>query len=66
MVNQLPSGTLLHSWKITMFNGKIHYQMVIFRYVSHYQRVNPIKSHKTTIFLWFSYGFPMKCVIFNG
>ena len=23
------------------------------------QRVNPIKSHKTIIFLWFSYGFPM-------
>ena len=24
-----------------------------------YQRVYPIKSHKTTIFLWFSYGLPM-------
>ena len=24
-----------------------------------YQRVDPIKSHETTIFLWFSYGFPM-------
>ena len=24
-----------------------------------HQRVNPIKSHKTTIFPWFSYGFPM-------
>ena len=24
-----------------------------------YQRVHPIKSHWTTIFLWFSYGFPM-------
>ena len=24
-----------------------------------YQRVNPIKSHWITIFLWFSYGFPM-------
>ena len=23
------------------------------------QRVNPIKSHQTIIFLWFSYGFPM-------
>ena len=23
-----------------------------------YQKANPIKSHKTTIFLWFSYGFP--------
>ena len=30
-------------------------------YLSHYQRVNPTKPpfnhHKTTIFLWFSYGF---------
>ena len=24
---------------------------------SNYQRVNPIKSHETTSFLWFSYGF---------
>ena len=24
-----------------------------------YQSVNPIKSHETTIFLWFSYGSPM-------
>ena len=29
------------------------------RNVSHNQRVNPIKSHKTIIFIWFSYGFPM-------
>ena len=48
--------------------------MVIFLWFSYgfpivlfnYQRVNPIKSHETTIkppffngFLWFSYGFPM-------
>ena len=38
--------------------------MVIFHiYVSHYQMVNPIKIpskfHSTTIFLWFSLGFPM-------
>ena len=25
----------------------------------HYQRVNLIKSNETTIFPWFSYGFPM-------
>ena len=25
----------------------------------HYQRVTPIKSHETSIFLWFSYGFPV-------
>ena len=24
-----------------------------------YIPLNPIKSHETTIFLWFSYGFPM-------
>ena len=30
--------------------------------VSHYQRVYPIKSHSTTIFLWFSYGFPSQTV----
>ena len=29
-----------------------------FGYVSHNQMVNPIKSRSTTIFLWFSYGFP--------
>ena len=28
-------------------------------YVSHYQRVYPIKSHETTIFLWFSHVFSM-------
>ena len=27
-------------------------------YGSHNQRVYPIKSHETIIFLWFSYGFP--------
>ena len=32
--------------------------MVIFNsYVTNDQRVNPIKSHKTTIFPWFSHGF---------
>ena len=29
-----------------------------------YQEVNPIKSYKTTIFPWFSYGFPMVFQIF--
>ena len=34
--------------------------MLIFHsYVAVYQKVNPIKSHEITIFLWFSYGFPM-------
>ena len=34
--------------------------MVIFHsYVTNYQRVYPIEFHETTIFLWFSYGFPM-------
>ena len=37
--------------------------MVIFNsHVSHYQRENPIRSHKTTIFLWFSYGNPPNAV----
>ena len=35
-----------------------------------YQRLNiplnPIKSHKTTIFLWFSYGFPMVFLWFTN
>ena len=32
--------------------------MVIFySHVSHYQRVNPIKSHETTIFPWFPMVF---------
>ena len=30
-------------------------------YVIHDQRVNPIKSHETTMFLWFSYGLPEGC-----
>ena len=29
-----------------------------------YQRLYPMKSHSTTIFLWFSYGFPMGFPIF--
>ena len=46
--------------------------MIFHSYVSHNQRVNPIKSHSTTIFLWFFYGFPMvflwfaQMVIFQG
>ena len=42
-------------------NGKTHeLPMVIFNsYVGHDQRVNPIKSHETTVFPWFSYGFPL-------
>ena len=31
-----------------------------------YQRVNPIKSHSTTIFLWFSYGFRMDSIQHHG
>ena len=47
-------------WKITMFNGKSPCSITVFHsYVRHYQRVNPIKSHQTTIFPWFSYGFPV-------
>ena len=51
--------------------GKIHHvqsenssiSMAVFnsyiRYIGHYQRVYPRKSHETTIFPWVSYGFPM-------
>ena len=35
-------------WKVTFHS-----------YVNVYQRVNPLNSHQTTIFLWFSYGFPI-------
>ena len=60
---QIPSGKRTHitNWKITMlFMGKSTIFMAIFNsYVTNYQRVYPIKSHKTTIFLWFSYSFPM-------
>ena len=54
--------------KITMFkNGKPSisiraiYSMAMLKNQRVYQYIplNPIKSHKTTIFLWFSYGFPM-------
>ena len=50
-----------HSWKITILHGKIHYfDWAMFNsYVSHYQSVKPIKFHETTIFPWFSHGFPM-------
>ena len=44
--------------------GKLTISMAIFNsYVSHYQRVYPIKSHWTTIFLWFSYGFPVEVIL---
>ena len=31
-----------------------------------YPMVNPIKSHETTIFLWFSNGFPLKSPCYDG
>ena len=38
----------------------LYISMAMFNsYVSHYHKVYPIKSHETTIFLWFSYDFPM-------
>ena len=48
---------------MAMFNGKTHYFVAMFNsHVSHYQKVNPKQSHESTIFLWFSYGFPMKTI----
>ena len=44
---------MIFPWKIVIFHS----------YVSHYQRVYPIKNplnhHFPVDFLWFSYGFPM-------
>ena len=35
-------------------------KMLVFHsYVNVYQRINSIKSHQTTIILWFSHGFPI-------
>jgi hypothetical protein len=42
----------LPSYKMEIFHGKM---LVITRW---YIPLNRIKYHKTTIFLWFSYGFP--------
>ena len=53
MSNKLPNMAIEMSWVFPL-------NMVIFQFVIlNYQRVSSIKSHKTTIFLWFSYGFPM-------
>ena len=35
----------------------MHAVVFFHRHVNVYQRIHPIKSHSTTIFLWFSYGF---------
>ena len=46
--------------------GKLTISIAIFNSkVSVYQRVNPIKSHETSIFLWFSYGFLMVFLWFS-
>ena len=42
--NQLPSGKQTYAWRITIFNGKIHYKLVIFhRYVC---LTEGVKSHE--------------------
>ena len=53
-IKWLPSGKLLHNYgKIHHFvAGKIHYFTIFNSKLFVYQRV-------TSIFLWFSYGFPM-------
>ena len=49
-----------------MFNGKIHYKWQFSIVMLDYQRVNPIKSNETTIFLWFSCGFPNRPPVTSG
>ena len=57
----VPSSKSTELWKITILvlMGKSTISMAIFQFamLTNYQRVNPIKSHKQFIFLWFSYGF---------
>ena len=60
--NILPSGNIaIENYHLYPFIVDFPMKsMVIFHsYVGHYQRLNPMKSHETTIFLWFSYGFPL-------
>ena len=49
-----------HNYGTSPFSmGKLTIKMAMFNsYASHHQRVNHLKSHQTTIFLWFSYDFP--------
>ena len=57
----IPSGNQNSDGKSPCLMGKLNYQWPFSssQTVRHYQRVNPIKSHSTIIFPWFSYGFPM-------
>ena len=71
----LASGKLTQLWKITIFNGKTHYNWGIFNsYVTNYQRVYTLSSHFSPLLTIkspfivvkspFSYGFPMIPVSF--
>ena len=54
---------VLHSYGKSSFPKSTN-SMVMFKVIEllwHNQRVNPINFHLTTIFLWFSHGFPMDC-----
>ena len=53
-----PAAISWGGWSGRCCSGFSHEKMVIFHsYVSHYQRVNPITSHSTPIFLWLSRGY---------
>ena len=49
LILHLPSGNLTYLWKITIFDGNIHYFYGHFQQlceiILNYQRVNPINSH---------------------
>ena len=58
-----PSGKPTELWKITSLHRKTHV-IKLWSWLRKLQQslpgwVSPIKSHSTTIFPWFFYGFPM-------
>ena len=65
----LPSGKLTYLWKITVFNGRIHYKWSFSMAMLNYQRVNSIEDPEipwspckiTTDQRWFSRKFPAPC-----
>ena len=59
-------------WKIIIFTMLVMGKLTSFRLghgfqskLFNCQRVNPIKSYQTIIFLWFPYGFPMLFLWFS-
>ena len=59
----LPSGKLTQLWKITVFNGKIHYKWPFSIAMLNYQRVPsgyPVIKHGTGIASFYSFFFAQK------